>query len=79
MDKESFKLFIGKIKTISYQDKYDLVRYYIKEKKDVDYNPTNVNIHELDQAFPYAFEYYMQKFNGFVLRDNKKKVIKYYL
>ena len=85
MTKEDFGYLLERTKNMTYQDKFEVVRAYIKEKKNVDYQPNQVDAFQLDHAFKYAFEYYMNKFNAYTLRsrgrdvNNPGRVIKYYI
>ena len=77
--KEDFKSFLDKAKSITYQDQFEIVKQYIFDKKGVVYNPQNVDVHQLIQAFPIAFEYYLKQFNAFTLRDSRGQVLKHYI
>ena len=55
-----------------------VLRTYIQERKEIQWNPTQVNIFELQQAYDYAITWYSAKFNINILRNIDKKVIKIY-
>jgi len=55
-----------------------VLRSYIQERKEIQWNPTQVNIFELQEAYDYTIMWYSKKFNINILRNADNKVLKIY-
>ena len=58
------------------EQQFEVVHEYIREKKDVNWNPRQVNLFELQSMFKDAMDHYIKKFHVNILYDKNKKVIK---
>ena len=56
-----------------------VVQTYIYDMKQVNWNPTQVNIFQLQEAYEYAIMYYSKKFHVNILRNKSgNKILKIY-